>query len=87
MMSEILSSSCSICQTEKSDHTLSKGQLQNPELPVRKWQDVSIDFVTDLPVVNSFDSIVTVIDKATRMTHLIRCSKTVTAQKTDKALF
>ena len=24
---------CTICQTEKSDQTLSKGQLQNPALP------------------------------------------------------
>ena len=67
--------SCLICQTEKSNHTLSKGQLQNPELPVRNWQEVSIDFVTDLPVVNSFDSIMTITDKATRMSHLIPCSK------------
>ena len=51
-------------------------------MPVQRWQEVSIDFVTDLPVVNSFDSIMTVIDKATRMTHLIPCSKTVIAQQT-----
>ena len=69
---------------EKSDHTLSQGQLQNPELLVGKWQQASIDFVTDLPVVNSFDSIMTVIDKATRMTHLIPCGNTVTAQQTAK---
>ena len=56
-------SSCLICQTEKSDHTLYKGQLQNPELPVQKWQEVSIDFVKDLPAVNSSDSITTVINK------------------------
>ena len=79
--------SCLICQTEKSDRALSKGQLQNPELPVRNWQEVSIDFVTDLPVVNYFDSIMTVINKATRMTHLIPCSKTTTAQQTAQYYF
>ena len=75
-------SSCIIFQTENSDHTLSKGQLQNPELPVPKWQEISVDFVTDLHVVNSFDSIMAVIDKSTRMTHIIPCSKIVTAQQT-----
>ena len=29
-------SSCIIFQTENSDHTLSKGRLQNPEIPVQK---------------------------------------------------
>ena len=80
-------SSCLIYQREKSNHTISKGQLQNPELLVEKWQEVSIDFVTNLPVVNNFDSIMTVIDKATRMTHLIPCSKTVTAQQTAHYYF
>ena len=47
--------SCTICQTEKSHHTLSEGQLQNPKLPVQKWQEVSIDFVTDLPGFDGFD--------------------------------
>ena len=80
-------SSCLICQREKSNHTISKGQLQNPELLVQKWQEVSIDFVTNLPVVNNFDSIMTVIDKATWMTHLIPCSKTVTVQETAQYYF
>ena len=30
--------SCKICQTEKSDHYLSKGHLQSPALPVQKWK-------------------------------------------------
>ena len=42
--------SCPICQIEKSDHTLIGGQLQNMNIPIEKWQEVSIDFVTDLPM-------------------------------------
>ena len=61
--------SCIICQTDKSHHTLSKGQLQNPELPVQKLQEVNIEFVTDLPTFYGFDSIMTVIYKAEKMTH------------------
>ena len=68
--------SCPICQTEKSDHTLTRGQLQNMNIPVQKWQEVSMDFVTDLPDAgDGINSIMTVIDKAIRMTHLIHCSK------------
>ena len=49
-------------------------------IPVEKWQEVSIDFVTDLPDSgNEINSIMIVIDKSTRMTHLIHCSKWVSA--------
>ena len=77
--------SCPVCQIEKSDHTLTRGQLQNTEIPKEKWQQVSIDFITNLPETSSgVDSIMTAIDKATRMTHVIPCSKTVTAAETAR---
>ena len=72
--------SCLTCQLEKSDHTLRKGSLQSLVLPEAKWQEVSVDFVTDLPVaVDGEDSIMTVVDRATKMVHLIPCKKTTTA--------
>ena len=47
-----------------------------------KWSEVSIDFVMDLPVVgNAEDSIMTVMDRATKMVHLIPCKKTTTIGK------
>ena len=72
-----------VCQVEKSDHALMRGQLQKTEIPEEKWQQVSIDFITDLPETSSgVDSIMTIIDKATRMTHIILCSKIVTVVET-----
>ena len=68
------------CQLEKTDHTLRKGSLQSLTLPEVKWQEVSIDFVTDLPAIgDTEDSIMTVVDRATKMVHLIPCKKTTTA--------
>ena len=76
----ILVESCPVCQIEKSDHTLTRGQLQNTEIPEEKWWQVSIDFITDLPETPSgVDSIMIAIDKATRMTHVIPCTKTIIA--------
>ena len=72
--------SCPTCQLEKADHTLQKGNLQSLTIPEAKWQEVSIDFITDLPVVGeNEDSIMTVVDRATKMVHLIPCRKTTTA--------
>ena len=71
---------CPTCQLEKSDHTLKKGSLQSLVLPEAKWQEVSVDFVTDLPAEkDAEDSIMTVVDRATKMVHLIPCHKTTTA--------
>ena len=72
--------SCPTCQLEKTDHTLKKGSLQSLTLPEGKWQEVSVDFITDLPIaIDGEDSIMGVVDRATKMVHLIPCKKTTTA--------
>ena len=69
---------CPICQLEKTDHTLSKGQLQSSRIPEAKWQEVSLDFITYLPRTQTEDTcILTVIHKATRLVHLIPCREIV----------
>ena len=80
--------SCPICQTEKSDHTLSKGKLQSVQLPHEKWQEISLDFITDLHLSrNRKDSILTVVDKAARMVHLIPCRKYIIAADTARLVW
>ena len=69
---------------EKSDHSLSKQQLQSPAVSPQKWKEVSIDYITDLPDVEGVNSVMNVIDKATRITHLIVCSKFVTAAQSAR---
>ena len=80
--------SCPVCQTEKIDHTLSRGMLQSTAITEKKWSEVSLDFITDLPITkNKKDSILTVVDSTTAVTvpsppvHSVRpagpCSDTV----------
>ena len=72
--------SCPTCQLEKIDHIMKKGNLQSLAIPKAKWQEVSVDFITDLPsATEGEDSIMTVVDRATKMVHLIPCTKTTTA--------
>ena len=72
--------SCPTCQLEKTNHTMKKGSPQSLTLPEVKWQEVSIDFITDVPAEkNAEDSIMTIVDRATKMVHLIPCWKTTTA--------
>ena len=71
--------SCPTYQLEKTDHTMKKGSLQSLAILEAKWQEVSVDFITDLPIATEGkDSIITVVDCATKMVHLIPCRKTTT---------
>ena len=46
---------------------------------------MSLDFITDLPVTKDMkDSILSIMDKGTRMVHLIPCKKSITVAETDK---
>ena len=74
--------SCPTCQLEKTDHMMRKGSLQSLVLPEAKWQEISIDFMTDLPASGyEEDSIMTMVDRATKMVHLLPCRKTTIADK------
>ena len=71
---------CPMCQMEKSDHTVAKGNVQFTQIPETKWSEISIDFVTSLPLsANRRDTILVIVDKATRMTHLVPCRKIIIA--------
>ena len=48
------------------------------------WVDVSVDFITDLPLSNGFDSILMVVDRFSKETKFIPCNKTTTALDTAK---
>ena len=79
---------CPVCQMEKSDHTLSKGKLQSTHIPETKWSEISIDFITDLSTSSrNRDSVLVMVDKATRMVHLSPCSKTINATDTGQLLW
>ena len=73
---------CPVCQSEKSSTQIPGGQLVPLEIPVRKWDQVAIDFVTSLPEDDGYDSVMTVVDKATKMVYFIPCTKTITAKET-----
>ena len=69
---------CPVCQMEKSDHQLAKGKLTSTQIPEEKWKEISIDFITDLPMsAGNKDTVLTIVDKATRMVHLVPCRKNI----------
>ena len=72
---------CNSCQRVKARNLRPGGLLQPLEVPVDRWHTVSMDFITDLPVVaNGMDCILVVVDKLTKLVVLIPCAKSSTAE-------
>ena len=64
--------SCLICQKAKIEHQKPAGMLHSLELPVWKWDSITMDFVTGLPRTSSgYDSIWVVVDRLTKSAHFI----------------
>lgn len=64
--------SCLICQKVKIEHQKPSGMLQPLEIPVWKWDSISMDFVTGLPrTPQNFDSIWVIVDRLTKTAHFI----------------
>ena len=73
---------CEACQKTKPDHQATAGLLQPLEIPQAPWESVGMDFITALPESDGFDSILTVVDRFSKMAHFIPTKKTVTAPET-----
>ncbi|GJR78560.1 putative reverse transcriptase domain-containing protein [Tanacetum coccineum] len=56
----------------KAEHQKSSGLLQQLEIPVRKWERITMDFITKLPRTSSrYDSIWVIVDGLTKSAHFI----------------
>ena len=72
---------CHKCQVNKASTQLPAGLLQPLPVPAAPWQDLSMDFVVAFPECEGFDSIYVVVDRFTKMCHLIPCSTTLSAEQ------
>ena len=55
-------------------------------IPESPWKSISLDFITDLPPSKGFHSILTIVDRFTKMAHFIPCTKVITSQETTELL-
>ena len=63
--------SCDSCQRNKPITSSPAGLLQPLDIPQRNWDGISMDFITKLPVSEEKDAIMVVVDRLSKMTHLI----------------
>jgi hypothetical protein len=70
---------CMECQKVKVEHRHLAGLLQPLPIPEKKWEVITMDFITGLPRTNKkHDSIMVVVDKLTKATHFVSVKTTHT---------
>jgi hypothetical protein len=63
---------CLECQQVKADHHHSVGLLQPHDVPMSKWEVISMDFVVGLPLTSHrHNAILVIVDKLTKSAHFI----------------
>ncbi|PRP76895.1 retrotransposon nucleocapsid protein [Planoprotostelium fungivorum] len=76
--------SCATCHRTKVSRRKPPGFLQPLPTPSERWASVTMDFIVGLPRSEGFDTILTVVDRFTKMAHFIPTVNTITAQGTAK---
>ena len=64
-------STCERCQRNKGSNQKPQGLLQPLPIPTRKWEHISMDLITDLPITKKgHNAILTIVDMTCRVSHL-----------------
>src|SRR3954466_15877898 len=80
--------SCDTCQRIKASQQVPAGLLQPLPIPAQPWDQVSMDFITQLPKTRSgFDAIVVFVNTFSKMVHLVPTRTTATAPDTAKIFY
>ena len=76
---------CPFCQSDKDTNQRKLGLLQSIEIPQRRWEVVTVDFITSLPDVGNgkdtpiYNAICVFVDKYSKMVHLVPCHTKLSA--------
>ncbi|MBW0546497.1 hypothetical protein O181_086212 [Austropuccinia psidii MF-1] len=72
-------SSCQNCSGNKKIHHKKFGLLKPLQIPAGTWNSLSMDFITQVPLSNNFDSILVVVDRFSKMEIFIQAYGAITA--------
>ncbi|PWA68100.1 reverse transcriptase domain-containing protein [Artemisia annua] len=70
-------SKCLTCSRVKAEYQKPSGLLVQPELPMWKWERITMDFVTKLPKTSTgYDTIWVIVDRLTKSAHFLPIKET-----------
>ncbi|KAI3755220.1 hypothetical protein L1987_55016 [Smallanthus sonchifolius] len=75
-------SKCLTCAKVKVEYQKPSGLLQQPEIPMWKWEQISMDFITKLPrTPTGCDTIWVIVDRLTKSAHFLAIKETDKMEK------
>ncbi|KAJ0788379.1 putative nucleotidyltransferase, Ribonuclease H [Helianthus annuus] len=78
-------SKCLTCSKVKAEHQRPSGLLEQPIIPVWKWESIAMDFITKLPRTTAgHDSIWVVVDRLTKSAHFLPIREDFKVEKLAK---
>ena len=77
---------CPVCARNKVSRQPPAGLLQPLPVPHRPWSDISLDFVTGLPPSDGNTTILTIVDRFSKMVHFVPLPKLPSAKETAEVL-
>jgi hypothetical protein len=78
---------CVTCQQNKLEKTLPAGLLHPLPILEKKWESISMDFITGLPKVQGKDCIYVVVDRLTKFAHFYVISTDYSAIQVAELFF
>ena len=76
-----------VCQQNKSELTYPAGLLQPFPIPEKKWDNISMDFITDFPKSLGKDCIYVVVDRLTKFSHFFVVTSSFSAAQMADLFF
>uniref|UniRef100_A0A8C5P854 Gypsy retrotransposon integrase-like protein 1 n=1 Tax=Leptobrachium leishanense TaxID=445787 RepID=A0A8C5P854_9ANUR len=71
---------CVVCAQSKASTQCPAGLLQPLAIPDKPWSHISMDFIVDLPPSEGHTVILTIVDRFTKMVHLVPLKKLPTSK-------
>jgi hypothetical protein len=79
---------CDSCQRNKPSNQQPAGLLQPLNTPTRRWEQITMDFIVQLPVTrNNFDAIVVFVDRLTKKAIFCAANTSISAPEVAKIFF
>ena len=73
---------CLTCRKVMAEHQRPHGKMQPLDIPLWKWEDITMDFITKLPrTARGVDSIWVIVDRLTKSAHFIPIPESISAEK------